>query len=688
MKTFNVDDIEINGEGYKLVRPKSTDYDTIETFGQRESGAAPDQSKDYVIELDDFSAGMGYNAKIGPGVYHYGLNIDSRYPFALLPGPKVTQCNGPNAFDDWGGVVDFAEFGGRLYALTSTGVVFIKLLSSDVFTGEFQDGLATKGEKFLISDVGGTNRLYVSYGVTQRYAYHTSGGGWTIAPDPGVSTPQLRFNDWVNQWWTVPLPDGTKSEGMQIVAVDATDPTHLWHVSASPDTPGNWAGPIKVGKGYPIRSLAASNRRVYAVCDDGVYEISETYSAANLTPYWGHNPSDQNGLCSTIYDGKVLASHYLGCDYVEIGQGRRIDYSSYAQPNVGLPNESPIFGPATAFSVENGWVVASYYNGIDSFICYGRLRQEQRIDGPGPFVWHGALVYLPGEKVQALKVSNVTGTPRMWVGTNRNVYWYSVPQASTPLQDWNANGSYRFAESGTLYGSEEVFGSITARKFITRADVQGDAFGRVTISGAEHTIGIDLSLRLEDGTSKHIGSSYASPLGIIYPNEDYIMGHRFSPQITLHAYATGTGPNTVQYVPILRAVRLVSGIITDQRRQAQYTIQLEGGENRTGSMRVEDADSVWEKLVLLQSLGPVVIKDKKGVERLGKIQAGIRKQLLTENRDRVDHEIAVIEVAYIEKAELPSTQIIQEQVGNKWEDGSIWASNSGDTTPGTILWQA
>lgn len=677
-------------EGFIALPNRGQDRQIRGSFGPAELQVEVAKARDVPVLWRDFSMGMGVSESWGPGAnaYAYNKNADTRHPRLVLPGPY-------------------------LYTITTTGLTF----TGEVKDSIFHEGALrfSAGDKIARIEVGATaaaldtvpagglyNKMVVFGGsgsnvayctdLLGRYVKYTALNTWTRVADPGgANKPTLRFDTWAKLYWVV----GSK-QGYQLLAVDSLDPdgggrpgTYTWHCAGNPDVYSNWTPAGRIGTQGRVRSIAASNRRAYFACDDGLYDLNEQGYSPNITPYMDKQPHIENGQWSTVYAGMVLMSHAFGLDLIPVGSGSRIDAPTHAQPGSGLPNETPVYGSVVTGMNEGGWLAVAQFNGTDSYISYGKPRDMIGVDGPGVFAWHNQ-IHIPGEKVTHMNIfeshdrwmmvifSHTAGTP-----SAVKIRECTLAKAATPLQDWLNGGDYRFAEEFRLYLPFEDWLDPSSRKNLMRFDVQADNLGTKTDStfdlepGVDYTGLVSVEIAAKDETESTFdsqGEATASPRSVLYPVGGYKSGYRFGLEIVGRGLTSkGTGNVYVDQgksdPPILRAIKARAGIVIEQRETRQFRLRVSSGQLRDLTFDRRDPEDMEDFLYKLQNYGPIEVKDEDGDWRVMKVESGA-------TWEEVQHSASGAELTYVElvcsiieeQEQPPTTTEVTVYTGPTWQD--------------------
>lgn len=675
----------------RTMASKARDREYQGGFGPAELQPEVVKSRDIPVLWDDISAGMGFSQRWGdiPGIA-YARNAYCRSPRLIMPAAKLfpVVIDGSTILNAGGPVATSVHWGGKLLFFAQGKIIGIAPGTPLVAT-TISTLASTQFVKAQIFRGAATRNLYISDALGQLVRQTLANAGTTTWDRMGAGTPS-RFLDMAQVYQA----QGDKS-GWQLYAVDGLDPTKAWHVTGDPFVAGNWSGPLAIGSGYPIRKLMASRRHTYYICDDGVFDLDENGYSPNLVSYYQDFPNDQNGQYAAIYNGAALVSNALGLDRVPLGQGLLNDVDGYCHPGVGLPNETPVYGPVTAGLNEGGWQVIAQWNGTDSYICYGKERRVLGIDGPGPFVWYPEL-YIPGEKVTHMTLDNQNGQNLGYIftqpggtGTNIKAYAYTIPDGS-PLQDWLNGGKHRFADTWEVYLPSEDWKDSAAKKTLMRYDTQTDGLGHLL----QGDVSIAIDARVEEGSWIRQGSSNISPRSTIYPVGQYLTGYRIQTRISGISIATGAGITNVTYPAVVRSLKARAGLIIEERATRLFRLKLSTGELRNGGIDTRDMDELAKWVYGLQNYGPITIR-QDNVEMTAKVESGATWIEMHKPREGTATKETIIEltVSIIEQTPAEPALIIPQYTGPTWSSGSGAGTGSeptwGDGTvrPGDITWQ-
>lgn len=508
----------------------------------------------------DWSNGLGYS-RPGTGIangYSYGVNVDTRSPGLVLPAGAITELAMPVSMTGFQTPADSFVLNGDLYFLMGRYAV---KLTGGIGPAEAVYSLASDAYEFTraaVVDRGGTPTAYVGHGPGSGGFTRLSGSTWT--------TTTSFYRGHVQPVWL------TTTQGVSVRHLVAAVDNYTVKKCALTDDPmvdGNWgpSGGTVVGEGvHKIRSICTAGRHFYVATEGGLYDHNELDESLALTPYMTDLTDIENGLRTQFYDRYVMfaGSNYL--DAIDVSQnGLKHPYPSFATPGAigGLPNETPIWGRPTALTTDSGWLVAAFFNNDHSYVCYGMPRRKLGIEGPGEWVWHGAMSVFENQHVAHLRVRTVTENGirgrRLYIATipenggTARLFWQSLPRSQSAYSEYDrlAGGSvevsHRFAPGFTIYMTPSDWGEPNREKTAVRADVtsrnlgSGNSLSVTLLADGETTATVD-----------PVGSATISPSQALPISTDPPNGQTLQPVVT--AVSTATTPAMLRALTIRAAI--------------------------------------------------------------------------------------------------------------------------------------
>lgn len=442
------------------------------------AGTAPEDET-----WSDWKNGFGYSQ---PGLvsdgYAYGVNVDTRSPGMVHPAGLVTEVPLGGLGVTLGEISDSFTLGGHYYLLA--GRYALKVASGyGSVTVATDNGSGNVFDKAVLAKYGGT--VYAWCGRSAGFV-RFDGTTWT-------TTTAVGFGKMATVFWTT-------TDGLSVQRLIGTDgPNSFKHcaLTTDPMVAGNWSASVQVADGaHTVTSLTGFARHLYIGTVGGVYDVNDLLETLALTPYHAEAADEANGFALLAWDGQILYGSTTGIDAVDVSQvGRRHDQANNILPgaSLGIPNETPIWGRPVCFTTDAGWVVAALHNGTDSYLIYGKRRARLGYDGPGEWVWHGALAKLAGQRVSHLRTRSVTQSGvrsrRLWIATvpsdgssGTRLYWQSLPLAPTGKQDADLGAAHRFATDWALTFTPRDWGEPSRQKIAIRADLASRNLGAPNVA--------------------------------------------------------------------------------------------------------------------------------------------------------------------------------------------------------------
>lgn len=608
--------IVLDGEPYTLFSSARTPSGYDAEFGPSETtGQSP--KPDVPVTQEDWSGGAGYPRDMGAGGYWYTLGGWTHERGLIMPAGKVTEMTMPGGLT-FGAVTSSFFAGDHLYVIAGR------------YALKIADGT---GHPSTAADFGSVVAANIGLGATEFTHTGSVPRYWWVGQESDVPW----YYDLVADTWGRATGCGTRYWLAKVFWVihDGNDYLGSWrligtdtnnsfkHVSADPGTDANWSSSISVGTpGYPIVSLAATKRKIVFAKRNGIHSVISqggVFDTPNLTPYWEHSYSDDNGAVTWVYEGRVYSSHARGLDSVSIEQDIRQDDPEFRHPFHGLPNGSEIGGRVTAMCEDSGWLMVAMYNGTDSFVMRGKERSKLGVPGITSMVWYGAEAVFRDERITHMVASTPSSNPRLWIFTIDSsdvvhAYWMALPKSGSAYRDYKAGGPMQFQGTYSVYFSASTFGDTTAKKIIRRHEVLSE--------GLSAGISLNVYANADGGGWNLQGTVQESPRAALNPNtltleQGYNIGTRID----------GTG--SVDQPSIIRGMKTRASVINDQDEYRTYPILLADRSSLPGgAMDPRDSASKWRALKALQGAGPVTLRDETGTEYEVQVEPGIRRKTI------------------------------------------------------------
>ena len=669
------DSILLNGQELTLFAFQSAGRSNGQAYSADQETNVPQLSGEQVdiseepLVMDTFHLGAFYSWRLLGGTYAYAVNADARFPRLLLPGPYQNVVNLPGATGDARCGMDY--------------------------NGDFYVGAGRS--VYIIS--GGTAAPTVDHdlgaGIT-AWQMDTFNGGLYVGTSTGTlsSSPPDMLHEKVGGTWSTPT-SAVKRKALahawyqsqasgavganQLIASDTT--SSVMNVATAPLVAANWGASIPVGDTtYGINSLVTDQAHVYVAKTNGLHDVDgATGYTPNLMPFFADGIDDFNGVATASIDGAVYANHLSGLYRLDVSGGSTSGRITTVTPGHGLPNETPVRGRITAICGWGPWVIVAVYNGIDTYICWGRdiMQGDAGVSpygygygygpspsalSPNPMLWHGGLVLLPGKRCFLLAISALTSPPRLWIGAAApggpyTLQWCVIPRTENPMQD----SEYQFAPSWQFYVPGQDWGHVATPKDLLQVDVEGDGLG----IGAY----VNINVNADGGPYSLFGTANTSPQSVIVGTQDFV-GRRIG--FRLDGFGTALAP------AILRAVMPRGQVRVAVRQVRQYEVLLgEGNLDRFGGRSIDRAIDDYRQLQMLQTAGRVNLRDEWGDTYQVLVQPPVTRRILHLRGESGKGTAEPVLVAQITMKVLgpPNMSPVVTQVwddGTRWDSGVLW----------------
>lgn len=496
----------------------------------------------------------------------------------------------------------------------------------------------------------------VYVGTSDTIWERTAGGTWSnIDPDTTIKTT-VRVDKLAGVYWEANDPSsGTFVGRDRLVGRVSTATTQVIHMSApnSPLKAASWSAAIVIARGeYPINSLVASNRHVWCCTSGGVADFNAVGYAPRLNPYFGAMRDDvRNGAASLFWNQIVFSSHVQGLNAISVRDDSRQDTDGFVEYGHGGSNESPIYGQCSALGLEGAWPIASFYNGTDSYICYGEMNNGRQ--GRSPIVWHPEHVLRSLQVTHLRATSPASGQPRLWFGgTTGTLWWASLARAATPLQEYVQNlsgagaytGSHAWETAWTVVQTAVDLGDKSARKILLRYDAQADY-----LTNASY---LRVYARAERGPWVQQGSGSdptmaASPRSSLLPTSPLVKGHNVQVRVS--------GVGGVTTPAVLRQLKARIELVQELRESVSYVaLFARNGSILNTTIEATDVLEDFRALKALQTSAPVQMVDEMGETKTVRLNPGIsRREVL--HYPESGSSFVVVQAVTFTVSEVPSS---------------------------------
>ncbi len=433
----NVGSIKLGSESYRLVRT-----DDHRAFSQTFLDEPPwSEGVPAMISDPQQTWHMGgLKSQQGiPGTSEYGKNTDTRFPFRLLPGPRVVDValagsgvTPTHIFDALGAI--FVLAGRFVYTIAPSddSVVQIKDFGAGV---NAIDGIKWEDDLVLITTDEVANSLWKV--TTSGFQTDTFQGAGDTAP--AFPTGSIEFTQ------TSDVAIYRLAAGInRLFGINKTGEVRNVLSGDDPMVDANWRDSVQAGeKDPPPNGLVAYQKTTFAGKAEGLFGVDTDGFGVSLIKRVTKEAC--NGIGTEVYDPFVMFPHGRGL----------IRFVPGLVESVGLEqevmNESPVKGPFKALAPDQQWLYGALaaVDG-DTYILWARERRSL-----GPLTWD-TWVHWVAEACEAMHVSALNSPPRVWLGKGVNAAYVKLSTGAGAPDP--SSGGYEFALSGTRFSVKYRFG--------------------------------------------------------------------------------------------------------------------------------------------------------------------------------------------------------------------------------------
>ena len=679
-------DIYIDTQGLMLsgrnpIRGKFTPGPT--TAKQYEGGETP-------LIFNDFSNGMGMGYSGIPNTYAYSINGYARTFRKFMPGGKLTEIPLTDlVFDEFEqeflDIKDVVEWNGDIYVLAGSHILKLEaaddwlIPSIDYYLGEdTQAKMAVSYNNILmVSTANGAQFDNWQYLTALNPADDTwvtanSDGTYALTPDADGNTYPIQTG--ADNYEFFERPVYLENMVTLFQEVDGVGGYRLFgnnslfdYIQIQSDSTltvigdfSSWGAEERCGgSSYAITNIAATNRIPFIIKGDGVYGIeSSGVYCPNYTPDLQVNTSSDNGSVAVYFAGKLFVGTPQGLLMVDVSDKQRQDVPTYVSPSFFLSNETPIFGLPTAYTIDNGWLVISLWNGTDSHVCYTRPRETTQATFPNPMIWHGSECTIEGEKITAMrKIVHTNGLSFIYIGTRRtaddtwHLYRLSVPVEGDPFMDYLQNQKagtpgHEFATECKMYLPFQDADDPNAKKIIRRFDVQADGLTVPVIDEETGEVTSDIScgeiffyanansgsrVFFESVDPDNIASEWVfqgvvadSPKATMIPNTTTISGYQIGIVLDCYLINREVDPDLdPEYSPFaVRSIKVRTDLQVDQVERKTYTVKIGEFTKTRESVDFNDTLTKFITVMSMQDADAVYMINEWRERLLVKVEPG------------------------------------------------------------------
>ncbi len=378
----------------------------------------------------------GLKSKQGiPGTSEYGQNTDARFPFRLLPGPKVSVITLTGSISN---PTSFFETLGYLWAVC--GRYVFRIDPSDDSVVESKDFGA------VISGIEGLeweeNKGLVTVQTPEpqdRTLWEVSSIGtpdtWANA---AVGVKPRRIAAGIDRLF------GVQFDGLLRNIVSGNDPL----VAAS------WSDEIQCGSKIQIPTgIIVFEKTALVGKPDGLYGVSPEGKGARVISRMTRDVDNCLGLA--VIEPHAWVPHSRGLYRFAPGLVESIGLEKE------IINEGPVRGRFKAFVSDGQWVFGILPVGSDTYIMVSRDRRGGE-PGFGPLIWD-TWVFLSGISSESIWLSDLWSPPRLFLGHDNNVGYIKLSTGAGAPDVGDA--AYEFALAGKRFTHKYTFGDWRGKDF-------------------------------------------------------------------------------------------------------------------------------------------------------------------------------------------------------------------------------
>lgn len=432
--------------------------------------------KSQQANYDTWHKGYGESFLHRDGVYHYGINVDARFPRQIsLAGadssqPITTVCTTTTATNYLGYnlAIDAAK---DLYFTamrndSGTAKHFVGAIDSLATNPPYTDTAATfktmsgtdkywqAGSGDVISDIiEWGSCMYIGYSTADYIHQYDKSTGWiqsnalygsyfaVFESDAGVVLARC--------WYDA----STTKTHVAYTDVTTAATTSSNNIFAEANwIPATIATAYTIGKaGYAPTGMCAVGKTLFIAKTDGLYYLDQKGQSPKVidVPSYAYNGSKVFASTTGMVFYTSLAGLYM--------YNPETGVVSNVTPGYAVSNKSVLTGLVTAITEFRGWLYASLESTSGyTYIMAGRF-SEPEDNTNQPVIWIGSLGRLT-TIVRDIKIETTTSSPRLWIlgGTSVGGYynvalWYLLlpKTGNNPLLD----STYIYESTGEIYFS-------------------------------------------------------------------------------------------------------------------------------------------------------------------------------------------------------------------------------------------
>lgn len=374
----------------------------------------------------------------------YTENVDTRYhPFAML-GPLVndvdcSSAGGTTANANGAALSHGMNATDYLYVIRGTKWAKIKMSDMSLVSDNSESALSEAATDILYTESSnGTEEISIGMASTAYRVITAVSGGATDTHSANDDSQVIRVFGRMGGEASKPrIAGGNGQEVLQ----------NTLESSNTMDSP-NWQTRATLPGDVTPTSIALDGTFWIIGTDEGPYYLNNDFQVFTpLIPEIGKDEDNCRVMKPYTFMG-LLQGLATGTRVQNaVTSGRSIG------PEVFMTNVSPVQGRMTGFAATERWGYMAITNEVDGDVYICAMRPRQIGDWHSNPVSYYPIIKLDSAACEFLAFTDKAGgrtNPTMVGGKNDDVIWFTLGRIANEYAD----GNYRFAGSGTWYGTE------------------------------------------------------------------------------------------------------------------------------------------------------------------------------------------------------------------------------------------
>ncbi len=584
------------GGGRAWRRTGISDAPSRRNTADTQYGNLPDEV-DHPEVWNDWSGGAGhaYRTPDNPNTYHWGENVETRFPGQLVHAQQLQLLPARYASTNLN-VDDFLDVPLPGVARPPAGAGAVLAVGRGFVVSYAPTGLNTAGSAF--------DRIYEATGggaLAFRGRPATFGSFTYVGNNDGSGFYQ-RGHDGLTYTLSNVLPGKFfQNTGNRLWRFHGVNLAQNCAAGADPLISANWSATYNIGNGEAaVESAIDLGGNIFAGLAEGLFQGDFSGTFVNVTPDLRFQRHPDNCRDLAAYQNTIVAPH-VGGVYEFYASSTQAEAREIG-PGARVTARSPVRGRARAVRSLGPWVYAGLWTGSQSYLLAGR----DASDGL-PYVWHIQQRLPHVAKVRRIHVDGIT-TPsgggaangsintteipnRLWVATDAStavtgtapLYYAPVPRGhDNPLADPTFTANY-CGSARIDFGSTD-WGSPGTPKVFRALEVWADAL----LTGAQYA---DVYYAIDNGSRTYLGRAQTSPkTTLFFPAGDGLFQTGQQIALSVESYTASFNVSPVYRSFVLRgALRPgAAKTITAAVRLADNLQDRTGNQMRPGALMLQE----------------------------------------------------------------------------------------------------